>query len=214
MMHLCLLAALQHTEIVDRLRTTRIAAIELQDASFEEFVAAMRDHVGGNLKVSKEALDKGPSHVTIRMSDVSALTVLKVVLKERGLTLTTRANVLVVVPKEAIEERMVTRLYDVRQHLLTVSDFGAPPSPYRIYDGDASRTFEDFLPGGDGDEISREPDPLGTLRELITSHTGGDSWTKDDRAGMSFVNGTLLVIQNDKTHAEIAALLNQVSKFR
>lgn len=215
-------------DITDRMKTTRVSAIELTDAPIEDLVRTAREYLNCNFVVSSKVREKHLEEelrVTVRLKDVSVQTLLRVVLKPKGLTVTVRDRVLMVVPQEEIEQQMVTRIYDVRDLLNPLTSFTPPPVPMGILgpvDGRGgggvpySSIFSGFSEGGDsaGGESRPNDDMPGTLRQLIETHTGEGSWEANDKASLSYVNGMLVITQNEKTHKEIGELLQIVRRMR
>lgn len=215
-------------DMTDRMKNTRISAIDLSDAPIEDLVKTAREYLNCNFVVSPKVREKHAEEelrVTVRLKEVSVQTLLKVVLKPKGLTVTVRDKILMVVPQEEITQAMTTKIYDVRDLLYGVTSFTPPSVPWGAVGGGGGRggggvpyssIFSGFDTGGEGDggESRSDEDMLGTLRQLIETHTGEGSWESNDKATLSFVNGMLVVTQNDKTHKEIDELLQTVRRMR
>lgn len=219
-------------DVIHKLRATEIDAIEFNEATLDEFIAAVKPFAGRGWCVSPGVDKAAVAPVTLRMKGVRLISIVKIVLRERGLGLTVKDGVLVIVPQSQIDGEMTLRHYEVPAHVARLIDFtpnkppflvdsdfyvrGAGHVPYRVeYD----RWFPDSYDGverwtSDGLPLTERRDAMSGLREMILTNTGDGNWIGDERASISFVNGKMLVCQNRKTHAEIDLLLGRVAAVR
>ena len=117
-----ILILLAQTDGLDRTISVDFDGVPLEDA-----LQTVRAQLGANLTIDPAARDEhGGVPVSMKLKDVSVRTVLKIMLDERELTLTRRDGVLVVVTKASIADRVVTKVYDVRDLIHAPPHFAGP----------------------------------------------------------------------------------------
>lgn len=218
---LALWTALQQ-DLVDRLRSTKVASVELHDASLGDLCAVVRQHLNCDVVVSPNVPDD-LKPISIRLHDVCILSILKLTLKPQGLSVTSKGGVLVIVPADEVgRPRKVTKTYDVLPALQTLTDWDAPPGDPWFIDSDFYVSAPCHIPyhldyghlmtHGTGEPLTRDKHPAATLKELLISNTGGNSWWNDPGVSVSFVKGTIMVTQTADAHEEIERLVRLLNR--
>lgn len=227
-------------DVVERLATTRVT-LDVREADLPDVVRVVGDATGIPLHIAPGAPDSlraDERRVTLRVRDVSARSLLSLVLKPRGLTLTLRGGLVWVVPEDDLEGAVVTRAYDASDLALWVEDYPIPQPYWGIvpgYRGPGAARGAAAVVGMDGTglglagewgpgvPIYRLPYPEGTqgnrldpaeLAELVRIHTGGDSWSEHDGVAAHAFRGKLVVAQTAAVHAEIGRLLAGLRETR
>jgi hypothetical protein len=211
MMHALVLAlALAQAADARSLLASQRIDLELEATPLADALGVLRAHTGLNFVLDPAAVaDHESAPVTLRLKDVSVRTALKIMLGSRGLTLTERRGILVVVPKEKLERQVVTRVYDVRDLLRPIEQFAGPK--VELVDADANSISTGILIIEiDRKEVYDEE----FLTTLIPQATGGDSWTSNEEASISVVNGSLVVTQSARVQKEVAELLRLLRQFK
>src|SRR5436853_7651074 len=99
---------------VHKLETMKVT-VNFEDVRLPDAVDYLRDVTGLNLVLLPKAMDKdADSRIRLKVKDLSAKSVLKLLLAPRGLTVTWRDGALVVLPKEDLQDSTVMRMFDVR----------------------------------------------------------------------------------------------------
>lgn len=214
---------------VEKLKQTRIS-VDLDNAPLEDFVEIVSGVLGETVIVDPavwERFDGEALRVSVKLDDVRVHSLLKLTLKPRGLTLTLRGGVYVVVPQEATGPAPVTRIYDTQDVILPMPSFegSSVAEDYRslyahmagVHEEEA--TFEDVF--GDGEKalaLTRRAEAIeqakAGLRMFLETQTGGDSWTRDARTAIRFAGAKMVVTQSAAVHAEIDRLLREMRKFQ
>lgn len=202
---LTILMLAPQADALDRTISVEFDAVPLEDA-----LQTVRAQLGTNLTIDPAVRDAhGAVPVSMRLKDVSVRTVLRIMLDERGLTLTRREGVLAVVTKESIADRVVTRVYDVRDLIHAAPQFPGPRMELTSPDDGLIGTIL-ILPIDDPDPVF----PGEFLVDLVPLSTGGDSWTENDRAKIELVNNMLVVTQSEATQREVADLLRLLRQYK
>ena len=172
--------------MVRRLQGTRLSV------DWEEI--ALRDairHIGRNVRINMVILgavrERADEPVSLKLKDVSAMTILKVLRSRCEVEFQHRHGVLVVTTQaDALEKSMVLVLHGIHEILYTPPDF---PAKARLgLSGSGSRGDEEAK------EESREPrfDPDYVV-DLVRSSTGGDKVWDARGASISHHKGKLIV---------------------
>jgi hypothetical protein len=123
-----------------------------------------------------------------------------------GLTAIYREGVLVVLPRERVSSRVMTRVYNVQDLLLKIRDFPGPDIKLSEKDSGLETVV---LPEPPRERVDRD-----LLVDLIMANSGGLSWDEDERTSIGLVNGLLIVAQTGSNHREIQGLLNKLRLAR
>lgn len=185
----------------------RTISVDFDAVPLEEALQVVRAQLGTNLVLSADGHADAP--VTMQLKDVSVRTVLKIMLDERELTLTRRDGVLVVVTKASLADRVVTRVYDVRDLIHAPPNF-AGPSMALTNPGDTLIGTILIFP----EEESTPTFPGDFLLDLIPLSTGGRSWEENERAKIEIVNNLLVVTQTEATQKEVGDLLRLLRQYK
>jgi hypothetical protein len=183
--------------------------VDFDKTSLTEAVDFLRDATGVNLVILPAATLKEERPVRLKAKELPALSVLKLVLNERGLALRWRDGAVVILPREDVDDDMELRVYDVRARLMKLPDFPGPTmeltprGPGHVY-----------VPGVVVGNLEEPKAPIEPdfLVDLVKESTGGRSWG-NVKASIQLVNGQLIVVQSAATHRQIAALLSKLSRF-
>lgn len=206
-------------ELTALMKRTKVS-VELENAPIEDLVEIVRQHLNKNFVVSPKVWGEHSSEdlrISVKLKEVSVHTLLRVTLRPRDLTVTVSEGVLMVVPRSAVTEEIITKIYDIRDLVLPIRDFTPPQVPWGIQgsaDGSGATFSSIFGSLADGGEEDDGGATLDTIQQLVEAHTGGDSWTEHPKAALSFVNGMMVVSQTKKTHEEIDRLLASLRKMR
>lgn len=196
-------------EAIENKLATMMIDVNFEDAPLQEVVGYLREYTGLNWLIDP-GID-GTAPVTLRLKGVKVVTALRLALRHLDLAAIVRDGLLVIVPKEALHEMVVTRVYDIRDLLVKISNFAGPRLELQPGRGGTPFTI--------GVTIHEEPNPLplddATIEDLIRNHTGGESWRENPNAKIvPSPNGLLMVTQSKKVHAEIERLLGMLRWFR
>jgi type II secretory pathway component GspD/PulD (secretin) len=179
---------------------TQKVSVDFRETSLSDAIDFFRDVTGLNLVVSAGVDD---ARVTLKLTDVSVRSALKLMLHPLDLTLTSREGVLVIVPRAEAKRRMTTRVYDVRDLLQQIVDYPAPKMELSTVPAQVSVI------------VTIDPEPRAGIDEsfileLVKNHTSG--WEGD--ASVSLVNGLLVVVQSKAGHEEVSNLLGRMRMFK
>lgn len=203
------------------LKRTRVT-VELEDTPLDGLAELAAEHLGKNVLVSPQVWKKFSDEnlrFTIKLKEVSLLTLMRVTLRPKGLTVTFRNGVLTIVPQAAVADPVVTKMYDVRDYVLPLLNHMPPhlmvasimTLPHRNSRG-ARRIFEPM--DAADEQTAEEEDALDALQSMVEIHTGGNSWTEDPRVTLSFVNGKMIVTQTAAVQKEVRELLDRLGSLR
>lgn len=222
---LCLAVALlqdargAERELGALLKNTSIS-VDLNNATLGSLVEVVRAHLGRNFIVSSDVWKEHSEEqlrFTLTMKEVSVQSLLKVTLRPRGLTVTVREGILVVVPISSVAERLTTRIYDVRDLTLPLEHFTPMAVKWGIQDtgdGTDGAIFTSLFAQAGQDTGEARTASLDMLVQLVQTHTGTGTWAQNPRTTLSEVNGMLVITQTDKVHREIEGLLNGLRRVR
>jgi hypothetical protein len=199
----------QREAIESKLNTMAID-VNFEDASLAQVMQYFREYTGLNWLVDPE-VGEGNGTVTLRLKGIKVMTALRIILKNLELAAVIKDGMVVIVTKEALQNYVVTRVYDVRDLFLKINNFAGP----RL----------ELLPGqgaGGGPGVSftlEEPaEPKidqGVLEDIIRSTTGGESWDENANAQITMApNGLMIIAQTKKVHAEIERLIGMLRWFQ
>lgn len=191
-----------------RLEHQRVS-VDFVATPLRQVMRYLQEAAGVNLVLDRSVEGRGDLPVTLRVRDLPLKLVLKLALQGHGLVATLDAGVVLVQPREKVEQKVTTRMYDVTDLLHQVEDFPGPtielPAP------ESDRPFT--LPI----DFADEPESVVTsefLEDLIRQSTGTRSWDANPAASMMLVGGTLVVTQNARIHREIERLLLLLRQYR
>lgn len=204
----------RHAEVVNKLNSMRVS-VDFQDMPLEEALAFLRDFSGLNIVVDGEVSQKfSPDQlrVTLRVKDLLLKSCLKLLLNGRGLTATYREGVLLVVPKEKVDQSVTLQIYDVRDLLVKLQDF---PGPKVELVSPTAQGGGGLGPGAVF--VLEEPKAVISedfILEMIKANTGDRSWEENPNASISLANGMLVISQSKRVHAEVKRFLQLLRQFK
>lgn len=192
---------------------TKVISIDFKDASLKEVVKFLQITTGINMVIDPavyEAYDEDALRVTLKIEELPAGNILDLILRFKKLEKVWRYGVLLITTRESALERVVMRLYDVRDLNVPLKDF--PGVDIELKSGnDGMMMSPDF--GGPMDE---QPKHYSTeeIVDLIREHTGDGSWNENPKCRITIFKGMLIVVQTEKVHKEIFKLLNHLRRTR
>lgn len=197
-------------EIVAKLDAMKVS-LDFDKTPLIEVVDFIRTLSEINFVIDKrvrETYPNDPLEITLKVDNLSLRSALKLVLAMHDLTVKYKEGVLLVVPKDdASDEDLVTKLYDVRDLLMTIPDFPGPNI--------------ELVPPGDGNGVQglTEPPPTPPMEpdfivELIKKNTGGETWDKNAKCSVTLNNGLLVVVQTPEVQKDILNLLGMLRSNR
>jgi type II secretory pathway component GspD/PulD (secretin) len=200
-------------EIVNKLNTMRLT-LDFKDATLDDVLGYIRDFSGLNIVVDAEVGQKvtpDQLKVSLHVKDLLLKSCLKLMLSSRELTATYKEGVILIVPKGKTDKNVYLQIYDVRDLLVKIQDFGGPK-------------VELVSPGkGGGGPLTgatftlEEPKSIITdefLTEMVKANTGDRSWDENNLASITLTNGMLVVSQSRRVHGEIKQLINLLRQFK
>ncbi|MBI3099841.1 MAG: STN domain-containing protein [Planctomycetes bacterium] len=199
-------------EIVAKLDSMKVS-LDFEKTPLVEVIDFVRSLSDINFVIDKRVRDAHPDdplEITLKVDNLSLRSALKLVLSMHDLTAKYKEGVLLVVPKDdASDEDLVTRLYDVRDLLMSLPDFPGPDIELKPPDDS----------GNTGTTGLSEPPPTPPMEpdfivEMIQKNTGGDSWEKNPKCTATLNNGLLVVCQSPEIHKEILKLLSMLRSNR
>lgn len=209
LMALALTQDVAREDALRKLSTAKLT-VDFDNIKLGDALDFLRDASGLNLVLLPSAAAKDAEQpVKLKAKELTLKSLLKLMLHGRGLTVTWRDGALAVVPAEDLQDVVAMKIYDVRSHLLKISDFAGPrmelvsPTSGGVHGPITGIILEEPKP-------ILEPD---FLVELIRSNTGGRSWD-GGKATIDLVDGRLVVSQTPAVHREIDALLRRVGQYR
>ncbi|HEX7896565.1 MAG TPA: hypothetical protein VF950_02315 [Planctomycetota bacterium] len=183
--------------------------VDFAGVKLSEALDFLRDATGLNLVLLPSAAVKDADQpVRLKAKDLSAKSVLKLLLHGRGLTVAWRDGALAIVPAEEVQEDVALKIYDVRSHLLKLPDFPGPRM--ELATSTAGSIAAGITVTLDEPKVILDPD---FLVDLVRSNTGGRSW-ENGKATIDLVNGRLVVNQSAAAHREIDDLLRRLGQYR
>lgn len=187
-------------------------SVDFQDVRLPEAVDYLREVTGLNLVMLPKAMEKdGDAKITLKVKDLSAKSVLKLLLSSRNLTLTYRDGALVVLPKDDLQDATTLRMFDVRSMMVKLQDYPGPKVELAGPSKNGPSTVNIVLTV---EEPKDPPIPEDFLITLIRENTGAGSWDSNPKAAISMNNGMLVVSQTPSVLREIEALLGLLGQYR
>lgn len=198
-------------EIVAKLDAMKVS-LDFDKTPLVEVIDFIRTLSEINFVIDKrvrETYPDDPLEITLKVDNLSLRSALKLVLAMHDLTVKYKEGVLLVVPKDdASDEDLVTRLYDVRDLLMTIPDFPGPNIELKPPDEESSGVQGLTEPPA---TPPMEPD---FIVEMIQKNTGGETWEKNPKCSVTLNNGLLVVVQTPEVHKEILNLLSMLRSNR
>ncbi|MBI3271309.1 MAG: hypothetical protein HYZ53_20100 [Planctomycetes bacterium] len=184
-------------------------SLSFTDAPLADVVAFLREFARMNLVVDERVWQKlGPEErkVSLKLDAVPLSTALRLILTPRKLALTREEGCYLIVPADALEERLVLRLHDLRDLLYSVPDFQAPDLSL-LPDGAG------VAEAGGGEAAGAAADPQ-ALVDLIKRSSGGDTWQRVRGTSITLSNGILFVVQSAKVQRRVSELVAKLRETR
>ncbi len=184
------------SEYESKLKNLKLS-LDFKEAPLDQVVDYLREIADINILADAKVREKNLV-VSIKITELTLHSVLKLMLQPHGCDVMYRENVLMLMTKEDIADRtMKMELYDCRDILHPVLDFPG-------VDIDLSATGAGVLAadlgGAEGSEVP--------IEELIRTHTGGRSWEENPKAVLRLQNGLLVVKNTPEIHKQVRRLLD------
>lgn len=205
----------RQAEVEGLLDTRRLTVDFSGGETLEGALQAIKDQLRIDIHLSPKVRDKhGAPDVTLRLTQCTARTVLKILLSDKGLTMVWRKGVLVVVDREDFVAQTVTRVYDVRDLLNPLRHFAGPKVALASGDdgGGTALTGAIFDPAADETtEVITED----FLVDIVKQMTPQGKWDESaDRVSISLAGKLLVVRQTEAVQAEIGKLVNLLRQYK
>lgn len=178
-------------------------------------IQQLKEQLRVDIHISPKVREKhgAAADITLRMTNCTARTVLKVLLADKGLTMVFRKGVMVVVGRDEVASQTVTKVYDVRDLLHPLQMFAGPKMDFAAGDtGGTVLTGVIFDPAGDetADVITSD-----FLVDVVKQMTPQGRWEEDpDHVSISMANKMLVVKQTEPMQKEIDRLINQLRQYK
>jgi hypothetical protein len=191
-------------------------SIDFRSDTLEDVITFLRDYSDLNFVIDPSVYkDRDPNQlrITIRLRNIKLRNALSLMLSMHNLAAVYDKGVIMILPKEQLERKVVLRIYDVRDLMMRIRDFPGPNIELRAPDEEeeAGPRVEIFDDETEGDGGLSDPE---FLMELIRTTTGGNSWDENPNCSMSICQGLLIVRQSEKVHREIALLIAKLRQYK
>lgn len=192
-----------YRKIEAQLEATVIPVLTYEDMDFAEVVKDLAKKANVTIVVDKKALegvDAGDRKITLELSQIKAANVLNIVLDQVKLKKTYKNGVLYITSEDKADEATISKVYDVRDITVKITDFPAPELKLKPAADSGSGPIVEF-PNDDG--IVETEDIVDLIEETIKADWGG-------KASVTIVKGNLIVRAPRTVHKEVASLLRQL----
>jgi hypothetical protein len=195
-------------EVTRRLESMKVT-VDFEDVRLSDALDYLREVTGVNLVALPRAMEKeGEAKIRLKVKELSAKSVLKLLLGSRGLTASYRDGAVVILPREDLQDSTTLRMFDVRALQVKLQDF---PGPTVELTGSGSKK-----PGPVITMLVEPTNPVPDefLMDMIKANTGAGSWDSNPKAALSLQNGMLVVNQTPSVLREIDALLGLLGQYQ
>ncbi len=194
-----------------------IEEAEFKDVTFEDFAEWLERTTKANVVVRWKVLEKAGVErdrpITIKEKNIKLRKLLSLVFVQatedlRDVELAAKAdgNTLMISTKTDINARLITRVYDVQDLLVSVPDFTASTFG-EIRTG--RRVGDRFLEATGGEKPRSPSEPADELIKVITAHIQPLSWKLNGGKGtIRHYKGRLIIRNNIEVHQELAGYLS------
>jgi hypothetical protein len=209
-------------DIMSRLERTRIESVDFSGKTLSEALHEVLDSLGLPVQFdpgTQNDHDPNAQAPALRLTGLSAKTVLKLLLEPQGLTLVYRDGSLWVVGKNQLQGQYIVRRYDIRD--LTYAPPSFPGPSVQLASPDSYGSGGSGLSGalfGLDDDGSGGADPA-NIQDLIKKHTGSEkAW--EEPASIEEIQGSdgqtrfFIINQTAEVHREIQELLSLLRQFK
>lgn len=193
-----------------------IEEAEFKDVTFEDFVEWLGRTTKANVVVRWKVLEKAgverdrPINITeksIKLRKLLPLVFVQATEDLRDVELAAKAegNTLMISTKADINVRMITRVYEVQDLLVSVPDFGAGSLGGVV---SARRIGDRLLKDGGWEKCGKPDAPVQELIGAITTHIQPLSWKVNGGKGtIRYFQGRLVINNNMEVHEQLASYL-------
>ena len=195
----------EDTKIRNKVESMRMS-VDFDKVSLDDAMNFIREFADINIYVNPSVRDE-EHQVTIKVKDLRLKSILRLMLKPRGMTAVIKNGVLIIVSLDSVKHKTYLKLYDVRELLLRIQDFPGPQVELSYQTAGVAFTVGFF--SSTEDNVTSD-----FIIDMVQQVTGGDSWDEVDSASLALANGLLVVTQTSKVHKEIEKLLQQLRQFK
>lgn len=206
----------------------RLPEINLNNVAFSDAVDFLRDVSQANFYVEWRTLEGAgiakDTLVTVRLRDVKLSKVLDTILRDVGgavaLGYTIDEGVITISTEEQLASNVITRVYDIRDLIINIPDFGeAPDFNLQAGGGSGGGGGQQLFSGGGGGEDDEGPtrtELVDQIIQLIQDTIASDSWKDNGGAVGSLreLQGQLIVTQTPENQRQLVRLLEQLRETR
>ncbi|MBI2192880.1 MAG: hypothetical protein HYU36_12950 [Planctomycetes bacterium] len=192
-------------------------SFDFVDTPLVDVVQFLNNLTGANFVLDPKAVAGQDTPVTLKVNDMRLGAAIEWILRLVNLSYTLKDEAIFISTKEGITDKVVMRLYDVRDLLATIPDFTGTGLPTISEGGGGGGGGGDDLFGG-GDGEGAESFTGDDLVEFIKTTVAPSSWSEgggeeEGAAGgtISYTRGKLVIVQTPDIHRQIEDLL---SRFR
>ncbi len=185
-------------EIDQKLRTLKLD-IDFKDTPVAQFADYLAEIASINVVVDA-AVRESDVKVTLKVTNVSARSILNLALGPHKLGFGVRDGVLRIAKEEEFQKDVKLYLVDVRDLLYPIQDF--PGVEITLQDSGLQTSA-----GGDATSSPELP-----IVDLIKAHTGGKTWDDNPRASINLNNGLLVMKQTPEVYKQVLRIIDQLRR--
>jgi general secretion pathway protein D len=207
----------------------KLPEVRFDNVGFADVIDFLRDVSSANIFVNWRALETAGidrnAPVTARLRDVKFSKALETILRDVGggtvkLGYTIDEGVITISTEEDLASNVVTRVYDIRDLIISVPDFDNPPQfqlqASQTGGGGGGQNLFNSNQGQEAQGANARADLVASIIKLIEDTVASDSW-KDNGGNVGSVrelNGQLIITQTPENLRSLAQLLEQLRETR
>jgi hypothetical protein len=212
------MGAAQAGDAVELVLEKKLPEVKFDDRPFDEVVESLRGMTGANLFVNWRALAAAgierKATVAIHVRDVSVREALRLILDDVGggtvrLAFKAGERVITISTVEDMQRETVTRVYDIRDLIVEIPDFG-PPQTAAALAATATR------PASHSAATLTHDDRVARVTSLVQETVDPESWR--DAGGtvgaIRELGGQLIVTQTPENQEQVARVLETLREAR
>jgi type II secretory pathway component GspD/PulD (secretin) len=190
-----------YRKIEAQLESTVVPVLSYEEVDIAEVVKDIAKKANVSIIVDKKALeglDAGDRKITLELNQIKASNALNIVLDQVKLKKSYKNGVLYITTEAKADEDTTSKVYDVRDITVKITDFPAPR--LKLKGEDESGSIVEF-PQEKG-EVDTD-DIVELIEESVKADWGG-------KASVTIVKGNLIVRATRAVHKEVSSLLRQL----